>query len=52
MTFPNVDIGIGTATMYGKNVAVTAGNCLYSEEDGGLATSVALVPGMNGGVCL
>ena len=48
MEFPNGKNYIGSATMYDKNVAVTAAHCLYSEEDGGWATSVIVVPGMNG----
>ena len=48
MKFPNGNTYVGSATMYDKNVAVTAGHCLYSEEDGGWATSVLVVPGMNG----
>jgi glutamyl endopeptidase len=48
MEFPNKERYIGSATMYDKNVAVTAGHNLYSEADGGWATNVRVVPGKNG----
>lgn len=52
MEFPNRKTYIGSATMYGKNVAVIAWHCLYSKEDGGWAKNVIVVPGMNGEICL
>lgn len=38
----------GTAWMYWKNVAVTAGHCVYSADNGGWATSIQVRPGADG----
>ncbi|MBD7913268.1 MULTISPECIES: serine protease [Clostridium] len=48
MVFPNNKAYIGTAWMYAKNVAITAGHCVYSAEDGGWAKSILVCPGANG----
>jgi glutamyl endopeptidase len=49
IVFPNNNAYIGTAWMYAKNVAMTAGHCVYSASDGGWAKSVTVYPGRNGG---
>ena len=50
MKFPNdTDTYIGTAWMYGKRVAMTAGHCLYDASLGGWAEWVRIYPGSNGG---
>ncbi|RXI42115.1 trypsin-like serine peptidase [Clostridium tetani] len=38
---------IGSAWMYGPNIAVTAGHCLYSSKNGGWPKEVVLYPGRN-----
>lgn len=49
MKFPNSnDIYVGTAWMYGKRVAVTAGHCVYDAKYGGWAEWVKIYPGRNG----
>lgn len=47
-TFPNGSISRGTAAMVGKNVALTAGHCLYNKSRGGWASKVIYYPGRNG----
>lgn len=39
---------IGTAWMYWKDIAITAGHCVYSSDRGGWAKSVTIWPGRNG----
>ncbi|MBE6049751.1 MAG: trypsin-like serine protease [Clostridium sp.] len=39
---------IGTAWMYSKNMAITAGHCVYSAADGGWPKSITVIPGANG----
>lgn len=39
---------IGTAWMYWKDIAITAGHCVYSSDRGGWAQSVTIWPGRNG----
>lgn len=48
--FPDDD-GVygGTAWMYGKSVAMTAGHCLYDVDSGNWAEWVRIYPGSNGG---
>jgi len=48
IVFPNNKTYIGTAWMYAKDVAVTAGHCVYSAADGGWAKSIEVVPACNG----
>ncbi len=36
-----------TAWMFWKNIAITAGHCVYSADRGGWATSIVLIPGAN-----
>lgn len=48
ITFPNGSVQAGTAFMIYKNVALTAGHCLYNSSKGGWATSVTIYPGKNG----
>ena len=48
MTWANGASYIGSAWMYGPNVAMTAGHCLYSSEDGGWPEKVVIYPGRNG----
>lgn len=50
MKFPNDDdLYVGTAWMYGKSVAMTAGHCVYDADLGGWADWVRIYPGSNGG---
>lgn len=46
-TFPNGAVKRGTAWMFKKDAAATAGHCLYSAADGGWATKVEIWPGRN-----
>lgn len=48
VTFPNGITGRGTATLISKNCLLTAGHCLYDEEEGGLATGVSVFFGRHG----
>ena len=43
------DLYVGTAWMYGKRVAMTAGHCVYDASLGGWADWVRIYPGSNGG---
>lgn len=45
ITFPNGDVALGTAWMYGPNLAVTAGHCVYDANEGGWATNIEVYPG-------
>lgn len=49
MKFPDSDkIYVGTAWMYGKYMAVTAGHCVYDKSLGGWAEWIKAYPGRNG----
>lgn len=48
MTWPDGARSIGSAWMYGPDVAVTAGHCLYSNRNGGWAKKIVVYPGRNG----
>ncbi len=47
-TFPNGEVGRGTATLINKNFLITAGHCLYDRDEGGLATEVSIFFGRSG----
>ncbi len=47
-TFPSGEKSRGTATLINENCLVTAGHCLYDNDEGGLATNVVLVFGRDG----
>lgn len=47
-TFPNGQSYIGSGALVGPNDVLTAGHVLYSPDDGGYATSVAVIPGRYG----
>ncbi|OTN89051.1 hypothetical protein A5819_001543 [Enterococcus sp. 7E2_DIV0204] len=48
MTFPNGVSYIGSGDLVSSDTVLTAGHCIYSKEDGGFATTVAVYPGYNG----
>ncbi len=48
MTFPSGVEGRGSATLIAKDYLLTAGHCVYDEEEGGLATKATLYFGRNG----
>lgn len=48
VTFPNGRTTYGSAAMVGKNVALTAGHCLYNKSFGGWAKKVTYYPARNG----
>lgn len=48
IVYPNNKAYIGTAWMYSKNTAITAGHCVYSKDNGGWAKSITVYPGANG----
>ena len=47
ITWPDGARSSGTAWLYGKNTAITAGHCIYSADNGGWATSIEISPGAN-----
>lgn len=46
--FPDGTLGIGTAFVWYKDLALTAGHCIYDSEHGGWATKVTIWPGKKG----
>ena len=46
--WPNGVVTVGTAWMYGPNIAMTAGHCLYANDLGGWPTEIIIYPGRNG----
>lgn len=48
MKWPNGKRYVGSAWMYGPNVAMTAGHCLYSIDNGGWPQEIVIYPGRNG----
>lgn len=48
MRFPNGKVYIGSGTMVSKHHVLTAGHCVYSQDDGGWATSVQFNAAQNG----
>lgn len=46
--FPDGTTGIGTAFVWYKDLALTAGHCIYNSEHGGWAKSVTIWPGKKG----
>ena len=46
--WPNGVVTVGTAWMYGPNVAMTAGHCIYANDLGGWPTEIIIYPGRNG----
>lgn len=48
MTFPNNKTYVGTGFFIGPHTVITAAHCVYSHDDGGWATSVEVIPGMDG----
>lgn len=49
MTFPNGQRYIGSGTMVNKHHVLTAGHCVYSQADGGWATSIVFQAARNDG---
>jgi glutamyl endopeptidase len=47
ISWPNGSSSSGTAWMYWNNIAITAGHCVYSSENGGWANSISVVPARN-----
>ncbi|MBV7391514.1 trypsin-like peptidase domain-containing protein [Enterococcus sp. ALS3] len=47
-TFPNNKTYIGSGNMLSPDSVLTAGHVIYSKEDGGWATNVVVVPGLDG----
>jgi glutamyl endopeptidase len=48
ITFPDGARFVGTGWMIGGRTVMTAGHCVYSRGNGGWASSVEVVPGMDG----
>lgn len=48
MTFPNGARARGTGWFISPGTVMTAGHCVYSQRNGGWATNVEVIPGMNG----
>ncbi|MBO5380295.1 MAG: trypsin-like serine protease [Clostridia bacterium] len=46
--WPDGSTGLGTAWMIYKDLAVTAGHCMYSSANGGWAESIKIWPGKDG----
>jgi V8-like Glu-specific endopeptidase len=49
MTFPNAATGSCSGAIVGEFHVLTAGHCVYSHGNGGWASSVMIVPGMDAG---
>lgn len=47
-TFPNGMVYLGTGNFISSDMLLTAAHNIYSEDDGGYATSVEALPGFNG----
>lgn len=47
-TYPDGSVGLGTAFMIYKNLALTAGHCVKDDEAGGVTTSIKVYPAKNG----
>lgn len=50
-TFPNGKVKKGSAFVWYKDLALTAGHLVYSKEDGGWASTVTIWPGRKGDYC-
>lgn len=48
--FPNGEGARGTAFLIDENIALTAGHCLYSPQNGGKATTLYFYPARNGNI--
>ncbi len=48
MTFPNGTRARGTGWFISPGTVMTAGHCVFSQRNGGWATNVEVIPGMNG----
>ena len=48
MRFPNGLTYVGSGTLINAKYVLTAGHCVYSRADGGWATSIRVIPGLNG----
>lgn len=48
IVWPNKKTSVGTAWMIYSDVAITAGHCVYSSENGGWAEKIKLWPGKDG----
>ncbi len=46
--WPNGTASEGTAWMYWEDIAITAGHCVYSKDDGGWAEKIEVIPAANG----
>lgn len=46
--WPDGSTGLGTAWMIYSDIAITAGHCVYSSENGGWAENIKLWPGKDG----
>ncbi len=44
--FPNSSMYVGTAWIFGESTAMTAGHCVYDEDNGGWAKSIKIYPGI------
>ena len=49
MTFPNSAQFVGSGAMISPGYVITAGHCVYSQDNGGWATSITVVPAYNSG---
>lgn len=49
MTFPSKAQFVGSGVLINSQYVLTAGHCVYNQDNGGWATSIEVVPGYNSG---